>query len=379
MAALDWPFCPLTPVTEALQWATDVMRAKTTEQRVGLRRRPRRSLNYSHILTDEQANTAKGLIRAAQGGDGFNVPDWTNAANVGVIASGNPSISATIEADFWNNKAFIWESPAKNETVSISSVTSSGFTAAGVTNSYTNAFVMPAFTGDCPSGMDQNRRPADINNVSVEFVLTELFDVAATTYADYKSADVLPSCPIIGGGSFSESALYPVTSYGNVVGVDEWERARDLPDVTFDMRWHLFTEAEIAEVVKWLHSRRGRLKQFWLSSYGRDFVPAAGISGTTLTVFTDNGMRAAPFDVEIKAADGTSYYREVTAAAAGSVVDGRATSDLTLDSSVTLAKSAVRRVSMLRAARFNVDRIELSHAARGGVVIVVPCIEVPEP
>jgi hypothetical protein len=145
------------------------------------------------------------------------------------------------------------------------------------------------------------------------------------------------------------------------------------------MRWHEFTRTAIWDLRKWLHTRRGRQTAFWLSSRGKDLTPAAGISGTTITVFSDIVSRPAPFDIDITDTSGNSSYRQVSDSVAGSPVNGRPTVDLTINSTLTLSLPEIKQISYMRCARFDADRIELEHRASAGTAVQVPCIEVPVP
>jgi len=72
-----WPFPAQTPVTEVLEWSTDVLVTEAAEQRIALRTGPRSTLTLSHILdaagpyvfpADDAGTTGKVLeTRAALG------------------------------------------------------------------------------------------------------------------------------------------------------------------------------------------------------------------------------------------------------------------------------------------------------------------------
>jgi hypothetical protein len=76
---------------------------------------------------------------------------------------------------------------------------------------------------------------------------------------------------------------------------------------------------------------------------------------------------------------GTSHYRRVSNVSAGSPVGGRATSNLTISSSLTVLLSDIRRISLLRCCRLDSDRVEIEYIGAGNAVVAVPCIETPEP
>ena len=120
-----------------------------------------------------------------------------------------------------------------------------------------------------------------------------------------------------------------------------------------------------------------------MSSRGKDYEPAISIAGTTVTIYALDGIlglgRVDPFDIDITDTDGTSIYRRVNSASTGTPIGGRATVDMIIDTTATVLLANIQRISLLRCVRFNADRIELQHAAAGGVAVQVPVIEVSEP
>lgn len=369
-----WPFKPLNPVNEALEWATDVFRAKSAEQRISLRERPRRVFQYQHFFRDGMANYAHTLIRNAQGEDGFWVPDWTQEQTLGAVSAGS-GVSLLFDTSnvHYGDTALLWESEDLYETISITAI-SGGFSA-DVSNTYQSAVVTPVWRGDAPNGLSVGRGGANINSASIGFVLTDDYDISATTYSQYRGHDVLTDCPVIANNSFAEDVAFPLSEFGNSAGDIRYLRSRTDPDFTCQMRWHKFNRSDLYALRQWLHSRKGRQKAFWLSSWGKDLEPSS-ISGTTVTVFNDILARPSGYDIEI-VSGGTSYYRQVTNVIAGTPVGDRSTVDLTIDSSVPV--SSADRISYLRCVRFDTDRVELNHAANGGTVVAVPCREVPVP
>lgn len=371
-----WPFKPRASIIESLEWSTDIFRAKASEQRTALRTQPRRVFQYEHFFRDETSNYARTLIRNAQGGSGFWVPDWTQATAVDPITAGSDvSISLDLSAVHFGDNALIWESTTKHEVVAVSQGSPENTLIGDVTLSYTSPIVMPVWQGDAPEGLGVERTPAHINNAVISFVLSDDYDISASSYPTYRSHDVLTDSPIISTGAFAEVEGYPVETLGNSVGDLYFLRSRDVVDFTFQMRWHVLTKAQTYSLRQWLHSRKGRQKAFWLSTNAKD-LECHAISGTTVTVFNDILARPLGYDIEV-VSGGTSYYRRVTNVAAGSDVSGRPTVDLTVDSSLPV--SDADRVSYLVCSRFDADRIELRHSAGEGVVVAVPCREIPVP
>lgn len=367
-----WPFKPLSPVIEALEWNTDIFRAKSSEQRIALRKQPRRTFSFAHFMRDQEANYARTLIRNAQGGDGFHVPDWSMADTVGAVASGSGvSIPASLMGVYYGDRALLWESETKYEVLDIT-WDSNGLTA-DVSDDYASATIMPLWEGNSPEGLTVTRTGHNINNASIIFILSESQDIASSSYPAYRGHDVLTDCPVI-SGSLEESSRFEVTVFDNGTSDVEYLRARTLVEHTCQMQW-LLTEGTF-DLRQWLHSRKGKQKAFWFSTRGKDLTPVS-LSGTTLTVYNDILLRPAPFDVEIIGDDGVTYRRQVDSAVTGTPNQGRPTADLTLDSSVSATGAS--RVSILHCVRFDSDRAEMEHNAGGYVRLSMPCREVPVP
>lgn len=369
-----WPFKPRTPVIESLEWATDVFRAKSSEQRIALRTQPRRTFSYAHFMRDQEANYARTLVRNAQGGDGFLVPDWTQSDSVGAVSSGaGVSIPANLGDVYYGDRALLWGSELSNESIDVT-WDSNGLTA-DVAGNYFSATILPLWAGNSPQGLSVSRTGQNLNTVQIEFILTESADLASSSYPQYRGIDLLDDCPVIAGG-LEEGLRYEVTTFDNVSGDVYYLRARSVPEFTCQMNWLVTSRPALFSLRQWLHSRKGRQKAFWMSSLGKDLTPVS-ISGTTLTVYNDLLTRPAPFDVEIIGDDGVTYRRQVTNTVAGTPSSGRPTADLTLDSSVSATGAS--RVSFLYCVRFDSDRAELEHNAGGYINLSMPCREVPVP
>lgn len=377
-----WPFKSREVFTESLAWRTDIIRAKGSEQRFALRRDPRRVFDIQHTLTAPEYTAARALVRQDEQ---FQVPDWPLAIDAGAVAPGASVPIAIDEPDInlsAGDSAVLWQSSSQYELVMIDSVDSAGVVLTAVLGTYTRATFVPAYTANAPEGLRGARPAGAYMSGDIEFLITYARAVEESSYATYRGHDLVDDCPVVASQSFNEPINWPYESVDNELGVARFFNTRNIPDPVYMMRWHVFTRTALYELRKFLNSRRGRWKAFWLSSFGRDFELAAGISSvaTTVQVFAPAGvidLGRDSFDINIHTAAG-DYYRQVLSYLPGSDVDGKPTLVLTIDSALgdNLQVDDVERVSYLRCLRFNADRIELEHKAASGVSVAVPVLEI---
>lgn len=380
-----WPFPPVDEVIEILEWKTDVLSARSAEQRFRLRERPRRQWSFSHIFDAESQSSARSIIRGASS---FQVPDWIRRVYSGSISAGS-SVAITMDTTGFGLSAgasvVLWAGILNNEICTIESVSPTGFVLEYVATART-ASIYRIDNAHAATSLDITRQGGHIQRASIMFEAPAVDIYAASTYAQYRSHDVLPIMPTITNrGTLDEGIMWPREVFDNGTGLVSTTATRDIPDNAFMMRWHVFTQTEIQSLRAWIASRYGRWLAFWQSSWQRDLVAAAdvGSSSTTLRVFCPTGATSlgrTTFDIEVISSGG-SYFRRVTNVSAGPLVSGRNTFDLTIDSAfgVAILAISISRISYLRCSRFDADRIELLHRPSEGLAVAIPCIEVPVP
>ena len=379
-----WPFMPVGEVVEVLEWRTDVLRARTSEQRFRLRERPRRTWNFAHLFDAEGQAAARAILR---GGAACQVPDWIKAVYAGPVSAG-ASVSITMTTAGLGLAAgasvVLWNGIRDFEVCEIESVAAGALVLAFVATAR-NATIYRVDQAHAAVELSISRPAGPLQRGTISFEAPAVDTYTASAYAQYRGHDVLPLVPRVGSGALAEDFAWPIERFDNETGLVDTAAWRDLPDDRFMMRWHVFTAAEIAALRAWIASRYGRWLAFWRSTWQADLVAAADITAiaTTLRVFAPSGATSlgrSAFDLEIQTAAG-AFLRRVTAVSAGPAVSGRPTFDLTIDSALGSAITTVQfsRISYLRCARFNADRIELLHRPGEGLAVSVPCIEVPVP
>lgn len=145
--------------------------------------------------------------------------------------------------------------------------------------------------------------------------------------------------------------------------------------------WLMEGRAEIQAYRDFIAARKGALVPFWVPSWQHDLVMAADLTagnvsllvskiGYTKFMFPTAARRHLAFIL----ADGTKYYRTVTAAA-----EGTDTETLTLASAIgVLVPAASTMVSFLTLCRLAVDDPELTWHTRDVAEAVLDFVELPQ-
>lgn len=381
-----WPFRPVGEVVEVLEWRTDVLRARSGEQRFRLRERPRRQWHFNHEFDADGQAAARAIVRGASS---YQVMDWARVVYVGAVSAGSSVSLAMATAGYGlaaGQSVVLWNDALSYEVCVIESVAPTALVLAFVASPRAATRIYRVDQAHLAVELSISRPTGPTQYAAISFESPAVDIHAATTYAQYRGHDVLPIVPVAGGG-LPESLNWPVEVFDNGTGLVSTSKGRDMVDDKFMMRW-LYRESEDAAIQSlraWIASRYGRWLAFWQSSWQSDLVAASdiGSSATTLRVFAPAGSASlgrTVFDLEIIGPSAT-YLRRVTNVSAGPAVSGRPTFDLTIDSALGVAISAAQfvRISYLSCARFDADRIEVLHVPGATVSVAVPCIEVPVP
>lgn len=373
-----WPYKPLTPMQETLAWLTDVIQSYEGEQRIALRSVPRRTFNFDHLLNPEMAFGARVKFRELQD---YLIPDWTQTDTVSLSTGTSIVVSVTSPYYEVGAAAIVWANYDDYEQVEIEAVNSDGtITLVEVVGNYTDAIIMPLYEGLSLAQFSAAISAGGFIRAGFQGISFYSADISASDYPQYLNHDVMVWCPNVASGSLDGFIAWPYEVVDNDTGRAQASKQRVLPDDVFFVRWQAFSQLDQLELRQWLYSRRGRQKAFWLPSWLND-LPLQQPIGSAATIITTSLPSAevallTTVHLEIKAG-ADKYWREVI----NLNVTGGGLLEITLDSAlgVDLALADVDRISIMRCVRFNVDSIDLQHAAAAGFSVSIPTIEVPIP
>lgn len=379
---MQWLFPVHPPMTEALEWQTDVIRTRTLEQRIALRSIPRRTLSLTHRVSPDQYLAARSAIRQSLQ---VTVPDWAQFERLSDLSAGS-GVSLGLDPaahTLQPGPALLWSGKSRtvSDQVNLSAV-GNDIRIDALSESFTAPFIanlLPATATQGASGQHGSRL---FHQIDVDLELDDSADIADSEYPQYRGHDVLTDCPRASAG-FEEPVAWMIQTFDNLSGRPVHIRQRAYPNAGFEMRWLAVDQRSRAALRRWLYSRRGRQRSFWMPSWSDDFTLSQPIAGSDTIIRMNNPLSLTSLgerpeiDIVIRETDGTDHYRQIVGATfSADFID----LELSQFMGVNLSLSQVERISLLRHVRFNADRIEIEHGSRAeGVSLTVPLLEVPLP
>lgn len=389
--SIVWPFEPEIPMQELLISKTDILRKSAgTEQRRAGRLSPRQVFEMRFSLEGADRNAMDTIIMSSQS-QAVGLPIRHEAAlSTAAVAINDTSISVdeTSFADFRvGGLAIIWDDAVLNETLQISSVTS---TTIGFATPFTNVFrsgvqVMPMRTAFMSSQIQGTKFPLNLQETTVRFtVLDNDVDLSDTSAFPTFNSKVLLDEPNMIRGTLRETMSRRIVNVDSEVGLF----AR-FSNESISRRGHVklfFSDSRqrLWEVRQLLHALKGRQISFYIPTFFPEFTVKADLaSGSVLIDITNMGyttllQSAQPRNIiRVVVNDGTKLIRTVLSSIEVDSETERLTVDSTWGVNVPLAN--IERVEYVEKVRADSDEIRIIHeSGQGDATIQMPIITVNE-
>lgn len=374
-----WPWCPLSPVTVAYEWNTQVLQTKEAEQRISNRTAPRIFYHYDHNLSQIESRDAWELARAL---GPVMVPDWTLSTPVDVLAGASRVIPlATAGAGFYvGGRAMLWNDTDDYEVGTVTAVATNSITLAVVQENRPNALLMPVYSGALPAGLSVSRGARNNDTVSATLEVYASPLRPDPGLALYQSLPVLDVCPQISQGPLNNKIQWGLDSIDNAVGIPYFQRQRNIATESFRLAWQAHSREEAGHLKDIFYLLRGKNRAFFFPTFAQDFALAISTApgDDFIIVYANRNtttLLAPDFHIEIVTHAGDQIRRQVVDTAAHADVNGLRAVELKLDSAVgaVLTSEETKRISALYRARLDTDRLEFDYqasASRGGSVRV---------
>jgi len=392
-------FEPQVPITEALEWSTDILEAYAgDEQRIRARNLPRQLFEVDYLVTRPAAVSAMRNSILGHHGRFFAVPVWP----FGRPLLQDASIADTTIFIDTSNADFRESTSTEQRLVvlfrdfddfEIAQVAVGGLSTPGQIalerqlqrdHAAVATEVVPLQRMLAKDPIEWSRTGNGVTTVRVSWLSEEYDDLAAPD----GELTLFDGAPVLTGFNFitdslSEKATDKYELLDSVTGAfralkrrtqSEFESQRGFeteePDDSFTLR-------------RLLYALRGKQRAFWSPTWAQDFevVSPIGSSDTSITV-TDVGHGrflggASPFSaLMILLQDGSQIFRKITG-----IADGAPGEEIvSLDSQVgqNIALEDLQLVSYLVLSRFGSDRLTLTHPRKGALRLRAPIIGVKQ-
>jgi hypothetical protein len=357
------PFQPRAPVREQLAWLTDVQIAKDgTEERTQFRIKARQELRFVYPVDSEKMRRAF-LLAYDQRHEQWSVPVWTQATNVGAVAEGAQAVDAPGEIGDYRvgEYALLWQSPTVWQVVTVSALGSTTVDFSEYASEFDNAWVMPlrlGFLNNNPSKVFTGSRA----EYEMTFQIEDNVDLAPAAPTQYLGEDIYFDESLLSGDSLSDDIIGMLELQDEDLGVVKYYAPWLNAKVARTHRVLAEGPGEAWALREWLYRRAGRFRGFWQPSFEPDLrCLSTGALTTTLIVANDgylvHGLQRTHIAVETT----TGWLaRQITAAVASG-----ANVQLTLNTSLGINTSVIKRISWLGFKRLNSDNIELNWPGAG--------------
>jgi len=369
-----FPFPPnwKTPVTESIEFKTDVLRSFSgTEQRRQLRQVPRRSFDYSILVGGEMASMLETYLWGWQH-KYFALPVWTDIGKLtSTVNIGQTTLPLTTDTLSFQpgDYVVVYENQQSFEVVQIDTVYADHLTlVTGVLRAWSAGIkVIPLVVGHLDTSVQISRpSSAALNISSISFQtapeVTNPFLPAGAAGTIYDGYEVITHHPNWDTQVISDFTRAFDTVDSGIGAIGYFER-ETVSRIAKPMSWLLKSRAEIIEFRKLMGRLSGQLKTCWIPSWNEDFKLAGSNSANQLYLKINgiwfNGMNGVDVQrdrLAITLPSGQMVYRRILAMAPNYSTN---TTELQLDSvlGTTVGVNDNVRLRLLMRCRLATDKI----------------------
>ncbi len=370
------PFQPETPISERLEWLTDLFLSHNgTESRYQLRQSPRRYFEYTIPLSAwkriQDLNMIKGGSREI-----WLFPIWTEAQFVGDITGGAEIIPCDGYTNYWyEDDSLCMLYSANDQSTQILQVEANAPTYVEVyppgASSMFNAWIMPLKQGVLVGNPTHQTNGLN-STVLLKIQLTEtcFFRTENPPGNNFYDLRSLGSSGFLSRIIEQKQDLFD-EKLGPIYQRSPW----DFANYTLSHKMILNNPSDIWEFKNWLYNSKGRLNSFFLPTYEIDMkLQSTGTITTVLLVDSGSIIDFATNRVQLAILDTSDNYHLV-----GITNFTQLDSDtvqLDLDSTLNLDASEIKLISYLSHTRLSSDTVEFSWIGNGVVKTAVSLVEI---
>lgn len=361
-------FPPQREFSEILEWKTEILSAKSSEQTICLRPVPRTFLEYDYIFNKYELDIATSIFRNSLNGE-IDLPLWHQSDNIGALTVGQNTFTLnTIINRYYQvgQKAFISEyDNSIFEEVTISTVNSGSIVTETISNNYQSAYIMPKYNFYIDGDLRYRKTSSDYINASASFHTAFDFQIPEeNSYSSFLDSFILDDKQIT-SGTTEDRLEKLIEEFDNVAGNINKQSIKTFNKYYTSYEWLLKTESDIWKFKKFGNYIKGRNKSFYLPRWLKDFEPSRQIDALSQYIYVKKGKYYdidyfGPLTVQLN--DNSVYHFNSIAIENYDSVEDR----FVLDSNagVTIPLSDVKMITRTTKSRVDSDRLEFSYKTK---------------
>ena len=284
-----WPFIPQKNVVESIEWLTDILKCKKVEYRLCLRAIPRVIYSCKYQLDDGDYGVARELARSV-GGDPVFVPDWPTATQIPTISPSTVSLPVDVtHAPAYRvcGSALIWTGNSTHEVVTVTALGTGTISISATVNGYATPWVIPLRLGTFSQEFSGDRGPQTYSTCAAVFTCIDTEDLSGASgglsYPTYLADDQSVAIPVVTDpvyiiNNVQEKNTREVETLDSQTGPLVKYALFSTPNQSAVLAWFVADAPSLWALRVWLHTRRGRWKQFWTSSWNADVTVTKDIT-----------------------------------------------------------------------------------------------------
>ena len=386
-----WPFIPQKNVVESIEWLTDILKCKKVEYRLCLRAIPRVIYSCKYQLDDGDYGVARELARSV-GGDPVFVPDWPTATQIPTISPSTVSLPVDVThapAYRVGGSALIWTGNSTHEVVTVTALGTGTISISATVNGYATPWVIPLRLGTFSQEFSGDRGPQTYSTCAAVFTCIDTEDLSGASgglsYPTYLADDQSVAIPVVTDpvyiiNNVQEKNTREVETLDSQTGPLVKYALFSTPNQSAVLAWFVADAPSLWALRVWLHTRRGRWKQFWTSSWNADVTVTkditAGDGSIQIAAIGFASKYPIPCDMGFMSVTGGFFALRVTGVSAGPT--GNELLNFTgAYSGSTWSVASILKASKLTLSRLDADRVEIQHLPGRQASVAVPTKEVP--
>ncbi|HCF3663722.1 TPA: hypothetical protein NID01_000548 [Pseudomonas aeruginosa] len=368
-----FPFGPNwnTPVTEPLEWLTNVLRSYAgNEQRRSLRVEARRELNYSLRLTRQQSARLENLLWGWQNRI-YAMPIWTDKPHLTARAQ-RGDLELLLPTDTYSFSAgalaVLYQNAETMEVVEIDTVAAGRLALRRPLESDwgVDTAVMPMVLGHLPTSVPLMRYTNNTLTGSISFACdpntTDPYTPAGTPPVQYEGLEVITRQPNW-VSPLDNSFAYEFQTLDQQAGAVLWNPTEEFPRIIRRYTWLLNGRQQIKAFRQALGRWRGQARALYVPSWHEDFKVTRVIGASDVGIAVEEnefrsmvGVDPARNRLMLRLENGQMFFRKIV----GVSTDGTYTL-LTIDAPFNqqIEVNQVRALHLLMRCRLATDRVEL--------------------